>query len=104
MSATLFSHLMETLRAWAGLIQEYGPIVGVLLLFIYWQGKQISNLLERNSKIYDSEIERMAKVQDQLLGRVLGHSAASSSSYPTISELKEHDQEKTKPDGLESKE
>ena len=96
---------METLRAWAGLIQEYGPIVGVLLLFIYWQSRQISNLLERNSKIYDAEIDRMAKVQDRLLGRVLGHSAASSSSYPTVGELKKHEQEeKTKPAVPESKE
>lgn len=75
---------------WFQLLKQYGPVVGLLLAFVIWQAWQIHSLLEKNAAIYEAEIARMAKVQDQLLERLLGVVQPSSVKSPSVNELKEN--------------
>jgi hypothetical protein len=72
---------------WITLAKQYGPLVAFFIVFIAWQSIQIQRLLEKNSKIYDAEIERMAKVQGELLDRLLGRQP-SSAEAPIVGQLK----------------
>ena len=87
---------------WLELIQQYGPLVGLLLVFIYWQARRIERLLDKNAKIYEAEIERMAKVQNRFLNQLLGPQP-SSAGAPSIEAIKEASErlgeERTKPEG-----
>ena len=60
------------LTYWLQLLKQHGPLVGLFIAFIIWQSRKIDQLLERNSKIYDGEIARLAHVQDVLLTKLLG--------------------------------
>lgn len=71
------------------LLQEFGAVVGPLLLFIYWMMKRIDYLLDRNGRIYQEEIDRMHEVQKMLLRHVLGSEQPSSRESPTLRELEE---------------
>jgi hypothetical protein len=59
------------------LVKEYGPIVGVLLVFIGWQAHWINKLLDRHEKAYSGEIERMHEREKLLLGKLLGEQPTS---------------------------
>ena len=72
--------------AFSGLLQEHGPIVGVATAMIYWQSRQINKLLDRNTKILDAEIDRMAALQKWLLTPLLGPPPSSEGS-PTVKQL-----------------
>lgn len=74
--------------AWWTLLKQYGPIIGLSIGFILWQAHQINKLLDRNSAIYESEIKRLAHVQERLLTHLLGPQP-SSASAPTVKELKD---------------
>lgn len=69
-------------------LKQYGPLVAMLSIFVYWQWKKIDDLLDRNSSIYQGEIERLAAVQSRLLDKILGPQASSSES-PTVEDLKD---------------
>lgn len=73
---------------WLTLLQQYGPLVGLLLAFIIWQSHQIKSLLDKNSAIYDGEIKRLSEVQNRLLAHILGPQPSSTES-PTIKQLEE---------------
>jgi hypothetical protein len=73
---------------WLALLQQYGPLTGLLLAFIIWQSLQINRLLDRNSSIYEGEIKRLAEVQNRLLSHVLGPQPSSSES-PTIKQMED---------------
>jgi hypothetical protein len=75
---------------WVQLLKQYGPVVGLLLAFVFWQTRQINRLLEKNSAMYEAEIARMAKVQEQLLERLLGAVQPSSGVSPSVEKLKEN--------------
>ncbi|MDZ7780349.1 MAG: hypothetical protein U5R14_10520 [Gemmatimonadota bacterium] len=69
------------------ILKDYGPVVGILLGFIWWQSRWISKLLDRHEKAYVGEIERMSKVHDKLLAHVLGEQP-SSTAVPAIDQLR----------------
>jgi hypothetical protein len=35
------------------LLKQYGPLVAVMVFFLYWFTKRIDGLLDRNAQIYD---------------------------------------------------
>jgi hypothetical protein len=69
------------------LLKQYGPVVGLLLLHVWWLTRRIDSLLERNTKIYDSHIQHLWETQQRLLTAVLGPQVSSGQS-PTVDELK----------------
>lgn len=66
------------------LLREYGPLVGILLGFIWWQARWINRLLDRHERAYTGEIERMHEREKVLLGRLLGEQP-SSQKLPNVS-------------------
>lgn len=74
-------------QQWLAILKQYGPFVGLLLGFIYWQARWINKLLDRHERVSKAEIERMDRQMTKLLDHVLGPQPSSSAS-PTIAELK----------------
>ena len=70
------------------LLKQYGPVVGLLLLHVWWLTRRIDALLDRNSKIYEGHIEHLWKTQERLMTSILG-SQPSSEAAPTIEQLKQ---------------
>lgn len=68
-------------------LKQYGPVVGILLAYVWWQSKKIDQLLDKNAAIYEAEIQRMSQVQDRLLNKLMGDPGTSSLS-PTVDQLK----------------
>lgn len=77
------------LGTWLTLLKQYGPLLGFFLAFIIWQSRQINKLLDRNTAVYDSEIKRLAEVQERLLTHILG-AQPSSEEAPSITALKKN--------------
>lgn len=75
------------LEYWLDLIKHYGPLAGLFLVVLVWQMRKIDQLLDRNSSIYESEIRRLAEVQEKLLERLLGPQP-SSSGAPTVRDVR----------------
>ena len=75
------------LQLWQ-LLKQYGPVVAILLLLIYWSWRRIDKLLDRNAEIYESHIKQLSETQKWLLTKLIGPQP-SSAELPTIQELKE---------------
>lgn len=73
---------------WLAILKQYGPVVGLLLAFIFWQARWINTLLDRHEKAYTGEIDRMHQQMNRLLTHVLGPQP-SSGNTPTVQELVE---------------
>jgi hypothetical protein len=69
------------------LLKEFGPVVGALLLIVFFQTRRIDHLLDRNEKIYEEHIKNLWETQKQLLTRLLGPQE-SSQDFPTVDDLK----------------
>jgi hypothetical protein len=70
-------------------LKQYGPVVGILLAYVWWQSRKIDQLLDKNASIYEAEIVRMSQVQDRLLSHLIGVPTSSTSS-PTAEQLTLH--------------
>lgn len=70
------------------LLKQYGPVVALLLLLIYWMARRIDNLLDRNTQIYDAHIKQLSDTQKWLLTKLIGPQPSSADS-PTIQQLTE---------------
>jgi len=68
-------------------LKQYGPVIGLLLPFVWWQSRKIDQLLDKNAAVYEAEITRMSQVQDRLLSRLIGEPASSAAS-PTTDQLR----------------
>lgn len=68
-------------------LKQYGPVVGILLAYVWWQSRKIDQLLDKNAAIYEAEIQRMSQVQDRLLNKLMGDPGSSALS-PTVDQLK----------------
>ena len=82
--------LLGDALAWSevlSVLKQYGPVVGILLAYVLWQSRKIDQLLDKNSAIYEGEIQRMSEVQDRLLTKLIGAPGTSTSS-PTVDQLK----------------
>lgn len=82
--------MRSKLLAWSELLavlKQYGPVVGILLAYVWWQSRKIDQLLDKNAAIYEAEIARMSQVQDRLLSKLIGEPTSSASS-PTTDQLK----------------
>ena len=69
------------------LLKQYGPVVAVLAVIIFWQAKRIDGLLDRNAQIYESHIKNLWETQQRLLTSVLGPQESSQDS-PTVDDIK----------------
>ena len=69
------------------LLKEYGPLVGIVIAYVWWQSRKIDQLLDKNSAIYEAEIQRMSEVQDRLLTKLIGQPPSSTLS-PTVDQMK----------------
>lgn len=69
------------------LLKQYGPVVAVLLVVIYWQARQINKLLDRNSSIYEAHIKSLWETQQWLMTKLIGPQPSSQAS-PTVQEIK----------------
>ena len=68
-------------------LKQYGPVVGILLAYVWWQSKKIDQLLDKNAAIYEAEINRMGQVQERLLTKLIGE-PTSSATVPTVDQMK----------------
>jgi hypothetical protein len=73
---------------WLQILKDYGPVVGILLGFIFWQSRWINKLLDRHEAAYKGEIERMHQHMNRLLEHALGPQP-SSKDAPSVKQLKE---------------
>lgn len=70
------------------ILRQYGPVVALLPILIYWQSRRIDKLLDRNTEIYESHIKQLYETQKTLLTKLIG-SQPSSDDEPTMQQLKE---------------
>jgi hypothetical protein len=75
------------LQVWQ-LLKQYGPVVALLLLLIYWSWRRIDKLLDRNAEIYETHIKQLYETQKWLMTKLIGPQP-SSTDLPTIEKLKE---------------
>jgi hypothetical protein len=69
------------------LLKQYGPLVAILIFFLYWFTRRIDGLLDRNAQIYEGHIQHLWETQQRLLVALLGAQDSSQSS-PTVDDLK----------------
>jgi hypothetical protein len=77
---------MPDWSAFLTVLKQYGPLLGLLLFFIFWQWRQIQKLLESNSKIYEGHIKSLQETQDRLLTHLIGP-RPSSLAAPTVEQI-----------------
>lgn len=65
------------LDTWLEIVKQYGPIVGLFLAFIWWQSRQISDLIDELKDSYQGEIDRMHEREHRFLDYFLGPQASS---------------------------
>ena len=86
-----------------GLLKQYGPLITVLLVLVYWFARRIDKLIDRNTEIYEAHVKQLCETQKWLLTKLIGPQP-SSSDAPTVKQLKDTvAQEKAAPSEKEDK-
>jgi hypothetical protein len=70
------------------LLKQYGPLLTLVIFFLYWFTRRIDGLLDRNAQIYEAHIQHLWETQQKLLQTVLGEQQ-SSGMAPTVDQLKQ---------------
>lgn len=70
----------------ADLVKQYGPVVSILFILIFWMARRIDGLLDRNATIYEEHVKQLTETQKWLLTRLIGPQP-SSTEAPTTKDL-----------------